>query len=109
MSITLASGTHAPTRTTMIQIIVGDEVLYFRHLGVSPVIGGRHFSQPKADLRFASRQEEKRFENLSTNLSDWLNLTVTEGDDAKDEALNFARMAANPAVASAIRSLFFNH
>ena len=109
MSITLASGTHAPTHTTMIQIIVGGEVLYLRHLGVSTIIGGCHFSQPKADLRFTSRQEEKRFENLSTNLTDWSNLTLVEGDDAKDEALALSRMAANPAVASAIRSLFFNH
>lgn len=108
MDTTLATGTHVPTRTTLVQIIVGGEVLYLRHLGVSTIVGGRHYAQPKADLRFASRQEEKRFENLSTNLSDWANLTLVEGDDAKDEALALSRMAANPAVASAIRSLF-NH
>lgn len=106
-TVTLAQATHVPTRTTMVLIVSGDRnPVYLRHLGFSTVIGGRHFNTSRADLRFLSKQEEKRFNCMAANTADWSDLSFYEGDDAKYEALGLARAAANPVVAQVIRNLF---
>lgn len=103
-NIMVAKATHIPTRTTMVVIIVDDKnPVYLRDLGLRTVIDGHHFASPKADLRFLSHQEEKRFNRMATSASDWADMTCVEGDDAHDEAINLARSAVNPAVAEAIR------
>lgn len=102
--IMVAKATHLPTRTVMIAIIAGErDPVYLRDLGMRTVIDGHHYSTPRADLRFLSKQEEKRFNRMATAPSDWVNMTCVEGDDAHDEAINLARSAVNPAVAEAIR------
>jgi hypothetical protein len=103
---TLARGTHVPTRTRMILIVAGDRnPVYLRDMGTSIFVGNRHYSTPRADLRFLSKQEERRFNRQSANPADWTGVSVLEGEDARTEALDLARTAANPAVASAIRSI----
>lgn len=106
-NIMVARATHLPTRTTMIVIVVDDRnPVYLRDLGLRTVIDGRHFASPKADLRFLSRQEEKRFNRMATSASDWADMSCIEGDDARDKALDLAHSSINPAVAEAIRWLF---
>jgi len=91
----------------MIVIVVDDRnPVYLRDLGLRTVIDGRHFASPKADLRFLSRQEEKRFNRMATSASDWADMNCIEGDDARDKALDLAHSSINPAVAEAIRWLF---
>lgn len=107
MDVMLARATHSPTHTRMILIIAGDRnPVYLRDLGFRAVIDGRHYSPAKADLRFLSRQEEKRFNTMAANATDWSDISSLEGDEAKYEALGLARNAANYVVAQAIRSLF---
>lgn len=104
---TLARGTHVPTRTRMILIVAGDRnPVYLRDMGTSIFVGNRHYSTPHADLRFLSKQEEKRFNTMAANATDWSDISFCEGEDAKYEALDLARLAANPVVAQVIRNLF---
>lgn len=106
-NIMVAKATHLPTHTTMVVIIVDDKSpVYLRDLGLRTVIDGRRFDSPKEDLRFLSRQEEKRFNRMATSASDWTDMSCIEGDDARDKALDLAHAAINPAVAEAIRWLF---
>lgn len=103
-TVTIARGTHVPTRTRMILIVAGDRnPVYLRDMGTSIFIGGRHYSTPHTDLRFLSPQEEKRFNRMATNAADWRDVSFRDGEDAKHEALDLARLSANPAVAEAIR------
>jgi len=106
-NIIVARATHLPTHTTMVVIIVDDKnPVYLRDLGMRTVIDGRRFTSPKADMRFLSKQEEKRFNRMATSASDWTDMSCIEGDDARDEALDIAKDAINPSVAEAIRWLF---
>lgn len=106
-NIMVAKATHLPTHTTMVVIIVDDKnPVYLRDLGLRTVIDGHRFTSPRADLRFLSKQEEKRFNRMSTSASDWTDMHCTEGPAARDEALDLAHSAINPAVAEAIRWLF---
>lgn len=104
--MTLARATHVPTRTRMILIVAGEiEPVYLRDMGTSTFVNNRHYPSPRADLRFLSRQEEKRFNTMATAPADWKDLSFLEGDSAFAEAADLARLAANPAVAAAIRAL----
>lgn len=104
--MTIARGTHVPTRTRMILIVSGNlEPVYLRDMGTSTFVNNRHYPSPRADLRFLSKQEEKRFNNMAASASDWDGLCFLEGDAAFAEAADLARLAANPAVAAAIRAL----
>lgn len=105
-TMTLARAKHVPTRTRMILIVSGDaNPVYLRDLGMAAVINGRHYNPLRADLRFLSKQEEKRFNNMAASASDWEELSFYEGDDARAEAADLAAIAANPVVAAAIRAL----
>ncbi len=104
--MTIARGTHVPTRTRMILIVSGEhEPIYLRDMGTSTFVGNRHFNTPRTDLRFLSKQEEKRFNQMAANPADWRDISFGEGDDARAEAADLAALAANPVVAAAIRAL----
>lgn len=104
--MTVARGMHVPTRTRMILIVSGDlEPVYLRDMGISTFVNNRHYSSPRADLRFLSRQEEKRFNQMAGCPSDWKDIAFEEGDDARDDARDLARLAADDRVRAAILSL----
>ena len=105
-TMTLARATHVPTRTRMVVVIRGDlDPVYLRDMGFSHMIRGRHFMHPKLDLRFLSKQEEKRFNNMAASASDWQDLAFFEGDDAIAEADYLYRHAPDEAVKKALASL----
>lgn len=103
---TLARAFHTPTRTAMIVAIVGDKSpVYLRDRGFRREIDGRHFVEEHLDVRFLSRQEEKRFNRCAAAPRDWADIHVAEGDDALNEIRTIISQIVNPTIKEALSAL----
>jgi len=103
---TLARAFHTPTRTAMIVAIVGDKSpVYLRDRGFRREIDGRHFAEEHLDVRFLSKQEEKRFNRASTCPRDWEDVHVAEGDDALGEIHTLISQIVNPTIKEVLKAL----
>lgn len=102
----LGKAFHIPTRTAMIVAVIGDNAIHLRNRGYRVEIDGRHYACPgRLDLRFASKQEIKRFNHLAACPSDWEMEATFIGDAAVDEIRRIIADAVNPAVKEALRGL----